>query len=159
MFQFVQFGLKFGDNTRSRCFIWWQTALLRVSATLLARYSICWNRSTPTCHSGEKLNFLRVSVPLKGNIRKRLFTNLIETELNRKKIHLIVFLRFHEPTTQNYWIFELYPSSVILKTRQHNLSETGSVSVLRWVGNTHSVRPLRANLTHWTSPVSTTTAI
>jgi hypothetical protein len=33
--------------------------------------------------------------------------------------------------TQNYWVFGLYPSSNILKTREHNISEAGSVSVLR----------------------------
>jgi hypothetical protein len=31
--------------------------------------------------------------------------------------------------TQNYWIFGR-PSSGILKTREHNVSETGSVSIL-----------------------------
>jgi hypothetical protein len=33
--------------------------------------------------------------------------------------------------TQNYWVFGLYPSSGILKTRELDVSETGSVSVLR----------------------------
>jgi hypothetical protein len=32
---------------------------------------------------------------------------------------------------QDYWLFGLCPSSGILKTREHNVSETGSVSVLR----------------------------
>jgi hypothetical protein len=32
---------------------------------------------------------------------------------------------------QNYWVFGLDPSSGILKTREHNVSETASVSVLR----------------------------
>jgi hypothetical protein len=32
--------------------------------------------------------------------------------------------------TQNYWVFRLCPSSGIQKTREHNISETGSVSVL-----------------------------
>jgi hypothetical protein len=36
--------------------------------------------------------------------------------------------------TPNYYVFGLYPSSGILKTREHNVSETGSVSVLRWGG-------------------------
>jgi hypothetical protein len=35
--------------------------------------------------------------------------------------------------TQGYWVFGLCPSSCILKnTKEHNVSETGSVSVLRW---------------------------
>jgi hypothetical protein len=33
--------------------------------------------------------------------------------------------------TQNYWLFGLCPSSGILESRKHNVSETGSVSVLR----------------------------
>jgi hypothetical protein len=32
----------------------------------------------------------------------------------------------------NYWVFGLCPSSGIQKTREHKVSETGSVSVLRW---------------------------
>jgi hypothetical protein len=41
--------------------------------------------------------------------------------------------------TQNYWIFGLRSSSGILETRKHNVSETGSVSILRWVGRQYSV--------------------
>jgi hypothetical protein len=33
---------------------------------------------------------------------------------------------------QNYWVFGLCPSTGILGTRKHDVSETGSVSVLRW---------------------------
>jgi hypothetical protein len=33
--------------------------------------------------------------------------------------------------TQNYWVFGLFPSSGILGTRKHDVSETESVSVLR----------------------------
>jgi hypothetical protein len=33
--------------------------------------------------------------------------------------------------TQNCWVFGLCPSSGILKTREHNVSEIGSASVLR----------------------------
>jgi hypothetical protein len=32
---------------------------------------------------------------------------------------------------QNYWVFGLSPLSGILGTRKHDVSETGSVSVLR----------------------------
>jgi hypothetical protein len=36
---------------------------------------------------------------------------------------------------QNYKVyFGLYPSSGIYKTKNHNVSETGSISVLRWMG-------------------------
>jgi hypothetical protein len=31
----------------------------------------------------------------------------------------------------DYWAFVLHPSSSILKTREHNVSKTGSVSILR----------------------------
>jgi hypothetical protein len=31
----------------------------------------------------------------------------------------------------DHWVFELCPLSSILKTEEHNVSETGSVSVLR----------------------------
>jgi hypothetical protein len=33
--------------------------------------------------------------------------------------------------SENYWVFGLFPSFGILKTVKHNVSETGSVSVLR----------------------------
>jgi hypothetical protein len=36
--------------------------------------------------------------------------------------------------TQGYWGFLTFPSSSILETRNHDVSETGSVSVLRWKG-------------------------
>jgi hypothetical protein len=37
--------------------------------------------------------------------------------------------------TWNYWVFGLCPSSGILKnTREHNISEAGSIFVLRWGG-------------------------
>jgi hypothetical protein len=48
--------------------------------------------------------------------------------------------------TQNYWVFGLWPSSIIPETRKHNFSETGSVSVLRWRGeDNYSVGSLRKN--------------
>jgi hypothetical protein len=47
----------------------------------------------------------------------------------------------------NYWVFGLYPSSNILKTRENNVSETGTVSVLIWGGgggkNPNTVGSLR----------------
>jgi hypothetical protein len=47
-------------------------------------------------------------------------------------------------TNQNHWGSGLCPSSGILKTRKHDVSETGSVSVLRWrEGDTYSVGSLR----------------
>jgi hypothetical protein len=54
--------------------------------------------------------------------------------------------------TQNYRVFGLFPSSGILGTRKHDVSETGSVSVLRCGRKTPTqMGPLdRANFNHWT---------
>jgi hypothetical protein len=62
---------------------------------------------------------------------------------------------------QNYCVFGLCPSPGILETRKHNVSETGSVSVLRWNGETPFLLGLleRANLSHWTTPVRFATAV
>jgi hypothetical protein len=57
--------------------------------------------------------------------------------------------------TQNYWVFGLCPSIGILETRKHNVSETGSVSVLRWGGGKISTllgSLERADLSDWQSP-------
>jgi hypothetical protein len=44
---------------------------------------------------------------------------------------------------QNYWAYVLYASSGVQKqeTEEHSVSETGSVSILRWMGHdrTYSV--------------------
>jgi hypothetical protein len=52
--------------------------------------------------------------------------------------------------TQKYWVSGLCPSSRILNTRNHNVSETGSVSIDRWEGETPTLLgPIeRANLNH-----------
>jgi hypothetical protein len=54
---------------------------------------------------------------------------------------------------QSYWAcVGLYPSSCMWKTKDHNVSETGSVSVLRWMGQDKptQVGPLEsASLNHW----------
>jgi hypothetical protein len=61
---------------------------------------------------------------------------------------------------QNYWAyFGLYPSSGMRRTKYHNVSGTGSVYVLRWMGQDIPTQlgPLeRASLNHWTDPVSET---
>jgi hypothetical protein len=45
---------------------------------------------------------------------------------------------------QNYWVFGLFPSSCILGTKKQNVSENGSVSILRCGGeDTYSVGSLR----------------
>jgi hypothetical protein len=42
------------------------------------------------------------------------------------------------PSLRNYWVLGLCPSSSILETRRHDVSETGSVFILRWgVGGRH----------------------
>jgi hypothetical protein len=45
--------------------------------------------------------------------------------------------------TQNFWSSGLCPSSGTLKTRKHYVSETGSVSVLRWEEDTCFLESLR----------------
>jgi hypothetical protein len=42
-------------------------------------------------------------------------------------------------TTQNLWVSGPCPSSGILNTRKHNVTETGSVFVFSWGGNTHNL--------------------
>jgi hypothetical protein len=39
--------------------------------------------------------------------------------------------RFYFETSVDYWVLWTFPSSGILETRKHDVSETGSVSVLR----------------------------
>jgi hypothetical protein len=52
-------------------------------------------------------------------------------------------------TIWNYWVSGLCPLASILKTREHNISETGSSSILRWGGRTPQLSLLeRANLSH-----------
>jgi hypothetical protein len=56
--------------------------------------------------------------------------------------------------TQKHFVFGLLTSFGILENRKHDVSETGSVSVLRLGrGNTPTqLGPLeRANLNHWTT--------
>jgi hypothetical protein len=53
--------------------------------------------------------------------------------------------------TENYWVFRLFPSTGILETRKQDVSETGSVSVLKWREEktpTHLGPLERANLNH-----------
>jgi hypothetical protein len=45
--------------------------------------------------------------------------------------------------TRNYWVFGLTPLSSILKTREHNVSETGSVAFSGEGGDTYSFGSLR----------------
>jgi hypothetical protein len=62
--------------------------------------------------------------------------------------------------TQDYWVFELHPSSGILTTREHYVSEIGPVSVLRRGGTSNLLGPLEiTNINHWKTHVSTTIAI
>jgi hypothetical protein len=61
---------------------------------------------------------------------------------------------------QKYWGFGLFPSSGILGTRKHDVSETASVSVLRCDGGktpTQLGPSDRANLNHWTPHLKTET--
>jgi hypothetical protein len=55
-----------------------------------------------------------------------------------------------EYNTHDYWVFGLFPSSGILENRKHYVSQTESVSVLRWRGKTLTqLSPLEStNLSH-----------
>jgi hypothetical protein len=57
--------------------------------------------------------------------------------------------------TQNYRVFGPCPSFGIVETREHDVSETGSASVLWWGGKTPAqLGPIeRANLNHWFSEI------
>jgi hypothetical protein len=58
--------------------------------------------------------------------------------------------------TQNYWVSGPCPLSEILNFGKHNISETGSVSLLRLGGGgetaTHLGPLKRVNLDHWCPP-------
>jgi hypothetical protein len=52
--------------------------------------------------------------------------------------------------TQSYWIFGIFPSSGVLETIKLDVSETGSVSVLKLEGeDTYSVGSLRKTMLKW----------
>jgi hypothetical protein len=50
---------------------------------------------------------------------------------------------------KNYWFFGLLPKFRIIKTRKSNVSETGSVSELRWVGDTYFLGSVRKRKPQW----------
>jgi hypothetical protein len=70
-------------------------------------------------------------------------------------------INHNQSIAQNYWVFGLRPSSGILETTEHNISETRSASVLRLEGETSTLLgPLEeANLNHWTTHLGITTGI
>jgi hypothetical protein len=56
-------------------------------------------------------------------------------------------------TMQNRWVSWICPSSGTLSTIEHDVWETGSVSVFRWVEGDTLIGPLeRVSLIHWTPP-------
>jgi hypothetical protein len=46
----------------------------------------------------------------------------------QQKFALPAYVRMN---IQNYWVFGLFPSSGVLKSREHNVTEIGSVSIHR----------------------------
>jgi hypothetical protein len=56
--------------------------------------------------------------------------------------------------TEDYWLFGLFPSSGILENREHDVSETGSVSVLKGAQLSRCLLP--HHLRTETDPVSET---
>jgi hypothetical protein len=62
------------------------------------------------------------------------------------------FVKINMTHIHNYWVLGLFPSSSILESRKHDVSETGSVSVLRRRGEKIPTQlgPLETvNLNHW----------
>jgi hypothetical protein len=63
-------------------------------------------------------------------------------------LNLFAYFAKELKETQNYWVFGLFPSSGILENRKHDVSETGTLSVLRrGKEDTYSVVPLRKSYT------------
>jgi hypothetical protein len=57
---------------------------------------------------------------------------------------------------QNYWVFRLFPSSIILETRKNDVSETIHPSIhpqMRGKTPTQLCRLETADLNHWKTPV------
>jgi hypothetical protein len=60
------------------------------------------------------------------------YVTLVQPCFNLHRFERILMMVY---AVQSYWAcFGLYPSSCMWKTKDHNVSETGSVSVLRWMG-------------------------
>jgi hypothetical protein len=72
-----------------------------------------------------------------------------KTGISRNRYYRVLTLVYN---TQRYWVFGLCPSSgyFLNNNEKHNVSETGSVSVLRWGKTPTQLGPLeRPNLNHW----------
>jgi hypothetical protein len=79
-------------------------------------------------------------------------------DMNQISFCCLKFLELYLYTNEihNYWVLELFPSTGIVENREQVVSETESVSVLRWRGEKTPTQlgPLEsANLNHWTTPV------
>jgi hypothetical protein len=79
-------------------------------------FEILWARSQPKHYSPEQVGF-RLTV----SVGHDPCPQVLSAHFSSTGIY----------STQNNWVFGLCPSSGILKTRKHSVSETGSVSVLR----------------------------
>jgi hypothetical protein len=77
----------------------------------------------------------------------------VNSHTNKDRLERILMMVY---VVQSYWAcFGLYPSSCMWKTKDHNVLETGSVSILRWMGQDKPTQlgPLeRASLNQWTNP-------
>jgi hypothetical protein len=103
---------------------------------------------------------LKFCVSLRGQYW---FTRDLQMCFGLHSAKLVVKAECYENTTlyfiQRYWVFGLCPSSgfFLNNNEKHNVSETGSVSVLRWGKTPTLLGPLeRANLNHCQSenPIS-----
>jgi hypothetical protein len=88
----------------------------------------------------DVIGFLYVSL---GSSTIQLHESLVSRRSCAYRLERILTMVY---VVQSYWAyFGLYPSSCVWKTKNHNVSETGSVSVLRWMGagQTYSAGPVR----------------
>jgi hypothetical protein len=61
---------------------------------------------------------------------------------------LVLWTEARTVVLQNDWVFGLFPSSGILGTRKHDISENWIFSVLRCRGDTYSLGSLRHSYPH-----------
>jgi hypothetical protein len=79
---------------------------------------MCWN---------VEINTIQYIKTLHNNRCNTIKSSIVYSTLFQRGLTMVY-------STQNYMIFGLCRSSCILKTREHNVSETEYVSVLRWMG-------------------------
>jgi hypothetical protein len=109
----------------------------RFGRDLLPSYTVSHSTSRIFMHNRFKINFNLICLKIWRDIRFYVlglrhcpFVCYVSRSMNRfQRVLTMVY------NTENYRVFGLCPSSGILKAREHNVSETGIVSVQRWRGS------------------------